>query len=308
MTYYRDKVSPSDIPTIRSFMSNSQLGAPIPWNWLCDRLSFTFAVSCTMHGTSEADWASRAAIFRDGRGEIVSVILTEGENRGEVFFMSGPDELPDGLLAEMFAFAEQHSATRTDDGRRVMRLRIDPRFPYRATVALERGFARASWSEAWCRMILDPPATGAQREMALPDGYSLIEFPDPKLKSICHSRSFAYADDEPLRARNEAGFRKLQTMPDYTPFLDLMLVDSDGEPAAMMGFWHDALLRSAMLEPAGTVPAHRRRGLGRVLIDEGARRLRRLGSRYLWVGSDQPFYLGSGFEAVHRWDVYEKTW
>ncbi|TVR58347.1 MAG: N-acetyltransferase, partial [Spirochaetaceae bacterium] len=245
--------------------------------------------------------------FRDERGEIVAVVLTEGENRGEVFFMSGRDELPEELLTEMFEFAEQHSATRTDDGRRVMKLRIDPRFPRRATAALERGFTQAPWSEAMCRMILDPPSS-VTRDVAIPDGYSLIEGPDPRLKSVCHSRSFGYADDEPLRARNEAGFRKLQTMPDYTPFLDLLLVDSHGEPAAMMGFWYDALLRSAMLEPAGTVPDHRRRGLGRVLIDEGARRLRRLGARCLWVGSDQPFYLGSGFELVHRWDLYEKTW
>ena len=233
--------------------------------------------------------------------------------------MSGSDELPEKLLRQMFDFAEEHSASPTADGGRVMKLRIDPRFPLRASIAIERGFVRADWSEPLCRLALhatsnssggtatsDRPA--APETAQVPAGYALLEGPDPALKSVCHSRSFGYADDQAMRARNEAGFRKLAMMPDYMPFLDLLLLDDEGEPAAMMGFWYDGLLRSAMLEPAGTAPTHRRRGLGRLLVDEGVHRLRRLGARSLWVGSDQPFYLGCGFERVHRWDVYERTW
>ena len=315
MQYSESPVSPADIPTIRSFMSNAQIGAEVPWNWLCDRLSFTFAVSCTMHGTSEEAWASRAAIYRDERGDIASVVLTEGENRGEVFFMSGPDELSEPLLRRMFDFAVEHSSSRTDDGRRSLCLRVDPRFPDRVRLATELGFTRAEWSEPLARITIDPAEHGLAADSATaiacglsPDGYTLIEAPDPRLKAECHSRSFGYADDPEMRSRNEAGFRKLTTMPDYAPFLDLMLIDPDGKPAAMMGFWHDPLLRMAMLEPAGTVPEHRRRGLGRVLLDAGVARLRRLGARSLWVGSDQPFYTGSGFTVVHRWDVYERVW
>ncbi|TVQ20537.1 MAG: N-acetyltransferase [Spirochaetaceae bacterium] len=313
--YHHQSVTPADIPLIRSFMSNAQVGADVPWNWLCDRLSFTFAVSCTMHETSEDEWASRAAIFRDERGDIASIVLTEGENRGECFFMSEPDELPEPLIREMFDFAIEHSSSATDDGRRGLYLRVDPRFPERARLAIELGFTRAGWSEPLARMAIEPFEHGVTADSAsvvacggAPDGYTLIEAPDPRLKAECHSRSFGYADDSEMRSRNEAGFHKLTTMPDYAPFLDLMLIDSNGEPAAMMGFWHDPLLRMAMLEPAGTVPDHRRRGLGSVLIDAGVARLRRLGARSLWVGSDQPFYLGSGFTVVHRWDVYEKVW
>ena len=309
MTYTYERVTPAHLPAIRSFMSNVQLGASVPWNWLNDRLSFTFAVSCAMHETNEEEWASRAALYRDGNGDIASVVLTEGENRGEVFFMSGPDELPEELIRRMLGFAEEHSASHTADGGRIMHLRIDPRFSLRAAIAVEHGFTRTDWSEPLSRFALDAARPVAEQDRTgIPAGYTLIEGPEPRLKSICHSRAFGYAEDEAMRARNEAGFAKLTTMPDHMPFLDLLLVSDCGEPAAMMGFWYDGLLRSAMLEPAGTAPDHRRKGLGRILVNEGANRLRRLGARSLWVGSDQRFYLDCGFETVHRWDVYTKKW
>jgi predicted N-acetyltransferase YhbS len=59
-----------------------------------------------------------------------------------------------------------------------------------------------------------------------------------------------------------------------------------------------------MLEPVGTVPEHRRKGLARAVVLEAVRRVAALGAERVFVGSDQQFYLSLGFEmkyAGHHW-------
>ena len=57
-----------------------------------------------------------------------------------------------------------------------------------------------------------------------------------------------------------------------------MAVAPDGAIAAFCTVWFDDVTRSACLEPVATVPAHRRRGLGRAVATEGLRQARRLGA------------------------------
>ena len=59
-----------------------------------------------------------------------------------------------------------------------------------------------------------------------------------------------------------------------------------------------------MLEPVGTVPEHRRKGLARAAVLEAIRRVAALGVGQVFVGSDQAFYLSMGFQpkyAGHHW-------
>jgi predicted N-acetyltransferase YhbS len=69
--------------------------------------------------------------------------------------------------------------------------------------------------------------------------------------------------------------------------------------------WWDEHNRIAMLEPVGTVPEHRRKGLARAVVLEAIRRVAALGVEKVFVGSDQEFYLSLGFElkyARHDWE------
>jgi predicted N-acetyltransferase YhbS len=252
------------------------------------------------------------------RGEIVGLVLTEGEGRGEAFIQSGPDELPDAVLEQMFDFIEERlpeggSELRQGSGRiDVVNLRIDPRFPRREEIAGRRGFSRGTWSEpqSWLPAGRAPCAE-------LPDGYRLalgrgISF---AAKGLLHARSFGYAGEgDEILAVSARAFQKLTGAPDYRPDLDLVAIDRTGEPACMAGLWYDSVNGWGILEPLGTAPAHGRRGLARALIGEGMRRLGCLAAeeggafRGLWVGSDQPFYLAVGFEVANRWGVWRKEW
>ncbi len=296
-------------------------GSPRPWNWWIDRWNFTATVSRTMNGTSHEQWAQRIGIWEQpsggaGPGEIVGLVLTEGEGRGEAFIQSGPDELPGPVIEEMFDFIEERfPEAQTEAGAgadvKAVHLRIDPRFQGRRQAALRRGFTRESWSEpqSWLE-------AGRAPEPGLPPGYQLADGSGIPVadKALLHARSFGYVDRGPsLLAASRSAFQRLTLAPDYRPELDLVAMDERGEPASMAGFWYDGLNGWGVLEPLGTAREHCRRGLARALIGEGMVRLcamaRQDGGAFqgLWVGSEQPFYLAAGFEVKNRWEIWKKS-
>ncbi len=63
--------------------------------------------------------------------------------------------------------------------------------------------------------------------------------------------------------------------------------------------WFDDVTRTGDFEPVGTAPAHQRRGLGKAVMCEGLRRLKRMGATLAFVGSYTPpahaLYASVGF-------------
>ncbi|GAB6088689.1 GNAT family N-acetyltransferase [Spirochaeta dissipatitropha] len=291
---------------LREFVSSSVYRAANPWNYYdLDRLNFCFTVSSAMNGTSMQDFLDRSRIWRDEQGKIVSAVVSEGENRGEAFFLCTEKELDIATAAEMIEFAEEYCSCETENKQRFCAVRVpDHQEPTRRFLRA-RGYSSGDWCETYSRLDISTSIAG---EQTLPDSYTLIEGRDcsPELKGRCHAQAFGYSGEGLYESRIVTGFSAMQETPDYLPFLDLMIIDGEGEPAAMMGFWYDALNRRGNLEPAGTVPAHRGRGLGRFLIQEGSRRLQRLGANHILVGTDLEFYLRSGFSVIQKTPVLEK--
>ena len=85
-----------------------------------------------------------------------------------------------------------------------------------------------------------------------------------------------------------------------------MAVAPNGGFASFCTLWFDDVTRSAYVEPVGTAPEHRRRGLGKAVICEGLRRIERLGATMAFVGSyEEPahtLYASLGFT---RYDLSE---
>ena len=78
--------------------------------------------------------------------------------------------------------------------------------------------------------------------------------------------------------------------------------------AAFCTIWFDDVTPSAYFEPVATVPAHRRRGLGRAVMTEGLRRLQRLGATTAFVGGLNPAanalyrsVIGPDYELYESW-------
>ena len=112
--------------------------------------------------------------------------------------------------------------------------------------------------------------------------------------------------DKPDDNDGERAYQLLRKAPDYRPELDLSVVDENNEIASFTTVWYDESNRIGMLEPVGTIPSYRRMGLAKAVIFEGINRIRKLGAKKIYVGSDQKFYLSIGFTVEYEKEVWQK--
>ena len=295
-----------------------------PRNWLLDRWNFTASVSRVMNGLSIAEWEQNIGLWRDASGTLIA-IAHEEENKGNVFFeFRSPAVQTHELMEELFEWAESHLArqwpTRPIKG---FGLRIDENDGVLSDMARSRGYRIPDYREPLSLRDLSakaPPPYG-NPQATLPEGFTLATGDAllPELKARAHMKAFGY-DGDPLWPIEKitAAFEALRETPDFDGDLDLALLDKNGEIASFVGVWAEsaqsaqqataetetgtgaetAAGRYAVLEPVGTIPAYRRLGLAQWLIEEGARRLLQRNISSLYVGSDQAFYLASGFEVI----------
>lgn len=100
--------------------------------------------------------------------------------------------------------------------------------------------------------------------------------------------------------------RAVQASPTYRPELDLVVVAPDSSYAAFTLIWLDAQNKVGVFEPLGVSAEHRRRGLGRAILDEGVRRLGLYGAKIACIqtGFDndraRALYEASGFVQLDR--------
>ncbi len=102
-------------------------------------------------------------------------------------------------------------------------------------------------------------------------------------------------------------YRIILTAPLFRRDLDIVAVAADGSIASFCTVWYDDVTRTAYYEPVATVPGHQRRGLGKAVMLEGLRRLRRMGALYAFVGgySEPARALYSSFAAGSEYGVSE---
>ena len=79
----------------------------------------------------------------------------------------------------------------------------------------------------------------------------------------------------PSRVTLEA-YRRLRTIPGYTPELDIVAVAPDGTIATYCTCWLDPLTQWGDFEPVGTRAAFRGQGIGKAVMLAGLRRLQAL--------------------------------
>lgn len=105
----------------------------------------------------------------------------------------------------------------------------------------------------------------------------------------------------------------LKTAPDYDATLDILVQADDGTLVANCICWSDAESRIGSFEPVGTHARHRRRGLARLAILEGLRRLEARGMRFGRVSTAHfnapaiAAYRASGFALHDRSSWWSKT-
>lgn len=101
-------------------------------------------------------------------------------------------------------------------------------------------------------------------------------------------------------------YRRLRSAPLYDPALDILAFAPDGRMVASCIAWADPASGVGVFEPVGVHPGYRGRGLARLVIHEGLRRLRERGMTAAHVGTAHfnsaaaKAYSAAGFELVGR--------
>lgn len=195
----------------------------------------------------------RVEVWLDGDEAIAWGWLDDGELDFEIH----PDHM--AIAREVLGWA---------DARSVLTLEIHAE----SVRALEDAGYRASqedWYEHMVRSLQSVP------EPLVPQGYQVRSVAgDADLDRRVEVHRAAWA---PSRVVPESYRAVMQAFP-YRPELDCVVVAPDGSFAASCLCWIDVENRAGLLEPVGTHPAHRRKGLASAVCIAGLRALERSGA------------------------------
>jgi ribosomal protein S18 acetylase RimI-like enzyme len=213
--------------------------------------------------------------------QIVAVLNPEG--KGEVFLQVHPSLRTPELENEMLIVAEKHLAVPGADGRRKLRVWANEADALRRQILEGRGYARRGRPEYQRRRSISIPIP----DVPIAAGYIVRALGDvEELPARSWVSWKAFHPDEPdSRYEGWEWYPNVQRAPLYRRDLDIVAVAPEGDFAAFCTAWFDDVNRIGVFEPVGTAPAHQRRGLGRAVMCEAMRRLKRLGAILAYVGS-----------------------
>lgn len=298
-----------DFLRVREFLVGTYLAFGTPaLNWGIERWNYARYFVAPMLGSAGTEpgvppgalrairmWEDMIGLWEDEEGTIVGVANIEHPDPdhrgfGEIFLQRHPDH-PEPL-DEMLSYAEDRF--RDPQKNRVFI------FVYQTDAVLRDAVARRGYAEK-------PDITASNLEIrlddlpepVLPPGFTvhtMAEEDDVERRRELFGRAFNHPD--PADWPSSFAYRELQRAPDYRREHDLVVVAPDGTYAACCIIWYDAANRVGHLEPVGTHPDFRRRGLGRAVVLHGLHRLAALGATWVPMESDAPLYEAIGFRVL----------
>jgi len=304
-----------DFLRIRDLLVETHQAFAKPVNWRLERWNYARYFVAPMlgvyqHGEPSVEdslkaircWEEVMGVWENDEGDIVGVANIEHPvawhpGFGEFFLQRRPG--CESLLGEMLDYAEANLGS-TEKNLAYIYV-YDHDAPLQAQVE-QRGYREDAEHPDFDSVFLIEEDLPGRR---LSDGYriqSMAEENDIEARREIFGRAFNHPD--PADWPSAFAYEELQRAPDYRRDLDLSVVGPDGTYAACCVVWMDARNRMGILEPVGTHPDYRGRGLGREVVLEGVRRAAARGAERVWVGSGQPFYEAIGFRKAltsYRW-------
>lgn len=236
-------------------------------------------------------------------GEVVGVVNYES-SLGEAFFQQNPDYTH--LRPVLLGFAEAWLSRENDSGSRSLRVYLnDFDLEFNALVA-SRGYQQVP---AYSRPTAIYTIPESLPEITFPDGFrlkSLADDPDWIKVHRVMWRGFNHQGEPPTGDGEIEERRVMFNTPTARMDLKIVVEAPNGDFVSLCGMWYEPTNRYAYVEPLATDPAYRRLGLAKAAVLEGIRRCAEAGATVVYVGSDQPFYLALGFEAIYTTICWEK--
>jgi mycothiol synthase len=259
-------------------------------------------------------------IWESADGGIVAVL--NPENGGEAHLQIHPRHHTPELEAAMLDVAEARLSRPDADGRSCLQAYAHQGDGGRQALLAARGYLPVDRSGcAEHQRSLDLAGAGAAAPV--PAGYvvrSLGDEDELPARSWVSWRAF-HPDAPDSAYEGWQWYRNIRRAPLYRRELDIVAVATDaratpraptGEMAAFCTAWYDDVTRTALFEPVGTAPEHRRRGLGRAVLAEAAGRLRLLGCRQAHVSgysaAANALYAAAGFTDCDVYEPWLKRW
>ncbi|MCQ6564089.1 GNAT family N-acetyltransferase [Paenibacillus mendelii] len=192
-----------------------------------------------------------------------------------LYCFTGPEYVH--LEDEIFAWAEKHyygPSLEDRSGQEVYFWGYVEDQP-RVETLKARGYEQHTWYMYSGVMDLET----ANQEPRFPEGFKVrpIETADLEQKVIIMTGSAG------LTAPDMEIYRRLMSCPTYRQDLDLVIVDETNQVIGFANIWLDSENNIAIIEPFGTAPTHRRRGLATNLLYECMRRLKEAGVSKLYI-------------------------
>jgi mycothiol synthase len=250
------------------------------------------------------DWGKSSFLWEDVRGELVA--FEDSDRHGSYELLLAPDLVGttahEQIISEMEAQPREPRSQRSlDDGHRTF---VPGDQPTLAAFLEQQGYVRTAYSKVQFLRSLETPLDAA----AVPEGFRirpLVGEEEIEARVALHQACFGAVTPE--------RYRRVMGLCTYRRDLDLLAMAPDGSLAASCLLWLDTHNRVGQIEPIGTHPRHRRRGVGRAVILEGLRRLQSLGATTAYVRPDEAtadlvrFYEACGFRIGRRDYLYLKA-
>lgn len=204
------------------------------------------------------------------------------------------------LEPEMLDWAVEAIAKSTDNNKRKLVIWANESDEYRQKLLKKRGYEKGEECNYLNKIELN-----GDFDSGLPSGYKFRSM-DEEISFIKRYNVINKAFHPEVDFVNEVpdSFMKMVQAPMYRPDLDLIIEDEEGNFVSSCVIWFDEENQIGMFEPVGTHPDYTRKGLGKVLLEEGLRRLKELGAETAYVeayGTDRcAFYQSVGFKVYDQ--------
>jgi GNAT superfamily N-acetyltransferase len=221
------------------------------------------------------------------------------QTRGDMDLQLHPDHVNGGIQAEALAwYVDQlpQAVPEVPDELCIWSVEHDKKT---IGVFKKAGFDARGWALVHHQRSLDD---GAPPEPTVPRGYKLRPVTKKDVNARVAVQRAAWNNSR-VTARS---YRRVMDAWPYRADLDWVVEAPDGSFAASCLGWFDPVNGNVELEPVGSHPAHRRRGLGRAVCAAALRQARELGARtgtVSCVDSEAPavaLYASLGFKPAAR--------
>lgn len=256
------------------------------YSWHVARLEYARWHTCLNCANVTLDEV--AFLWEDAGGDLVAFLMPDG-GRGEAHLNVHPAHQTAELEEKMLDVAEEHLHIVDEKGRRRLTVWSPQTDALLPGILERRGYVKGEWAEHQHRRDMSAPIPDAP----IAPGYAIRSLGDGlELLERCYASGLGFHDDDikiAVENRDDpTWYRNIQNAPLYRRDLDIVAIAPDGSVASFCTIWFDDVTRTAYFEPVATVPAHRRRGLGRAVMTEGLRRLQRMGALVAFVGGYSP--------------------